>query len=163
LPGADLLWSKSLHVVPQLFNFKYSIPELLAAVFCFLAFLYGLFLIISASQEINHKTNSKKERQPSYLIQNGPYAKVRHPMYTGFILVETGLWFSLHSPYGYVIGLLLTGLFLSNGPREEKTQLIPIFGEKYRQYAYQVKRRYFTKISFIFLLFAYVSPFILLL
>lgn len=73
------------------------------------------------------------------LITNGPYALVKHPLYTGVaLLVLPWIGFLLNTWLGGVIGIVLyigTRLF---APEEEKL-LAKIFGSAWGNYTKQVK------------------------
>jgi protein-S-isoprenylcysteine O-methyltransferase Ste14 len=73
-------------------------------------------------------------RDGHQLIQDGPYRLVRHPMYTSFMVMLTGLlllsanWIVGGAAIGFV--LLLMAL---RTPREER-MLLSHFGDEYRRY-----------------------------
>jgi protein-S-isoprenylcysteine O-methyltransferase len=72
-------------------------------------------------------------KQDHELILRGPYAFVRHPIYTGLLagLLGTSL------VYGYTrcfVGLLITGLGLWIKSRTEEQFMIQQFGEQYAHY-----------------------------
>jgi protein-S-isoprenylcysteine O-methyltransferase Ste14 len=74
------------------------------------------------------------------VIQNGPYRFVRHPSYTGIVLIELGVGLI----YGNWLGLILFTAFATTGVIyrifvEEKA-LIEELGERYRSYAATHKR-----------------------
>jgi protein-S-isoprenylcysteine O-methyltransferase Ste14 len=73
-------------------------------------------------------------RDGHQLIQSGPYRLVRHPMYTSFLVMLTGMlllsanWFI---GGGGILFILL--LMAVRTPREER-MLLAHFGEEYRAY-----------------------------
>ncbi|WP_086996850.1 protein-S-isoprenylcysteine O-methyltransferase [Rhizobium sullae] len=73
-------------------------------------------------------------RDQHQLICSGPYAFVRHPMYTSFLLMALGQAFLLSN---WVVGLAgLTGfaiLFFLRVDKEER-MMLEIFGPQYRAY-----------------------------
>ena len=68
------------------------------------------------------------------LITTGPYSRVRHPMYTGFIAYSI-TWFLITDHWGVSALFLAAMLFIVfiRTPEEEKA-LIEQFGDEYRQY-----------------------------
>jgi len=71
-------------------------------------------------------------RGDQYLVTTGPYARVRHPMYTAFLLIIGGLallsaylWFVLTA-----VGIL-AAVLLTRTPRED-AMLEQHFGDQYR-------------------------------
>jgi protein-S-isoprenylcysteine O-methyltransferase Ste14 len=79
-------------------------------------------------------------RDQHQLIRSGPYAFVRHPMYTSFLLMGLGQAFLLSN---WVVGLAgLIGfaiLFFLRVDREER-MMLEIFGAQYRAYMDRTKR-----------------------
>jgi len=72
------------------------------------------------------------------LIERGPYAYVRHPMYSGLVLMLLGTALWLGSPaalVGFIAGCLGTWLKL----RREETLLARHFGARYAAYQARVK------------------------
>ncbi|MEJ2294428.1 MAG: hypothetical protein P8Y23_06615, partial [Candidatus Lokiarchaeota archaeon] len=72
-------------------------------------FIYGMINVIKIVS-INQKAQLKKNH-PGYLLKDGYYSKMRHPMYTMIILIQFSLFFSLCSSLGLLIGSLFTVLF----------------------------------------------------
>ncbi|PKA44345.1 protein-S-isoprenylcysteine O-methyltransferase [Rhizobium sullae] len=79
-------------------------------------------------------------RDQHQLICSGPYAFVRHPMYTSFLLMALGQAFLLSN---WVVGLAgLTGfaiLFFLRVDKEER-MMLEIFGPQYRAYMDRTRR-----------------------
>jgi len=79
-------------------------------------------------------------REKHELISSGPYALVRHPMYTSFLLMALGQAFLIAN---WVVGLAgLVGfaiLFFLRVNKEER-MMLEIFGTRYRDYMERTKR-----------------------
>jgi protein-S-isoprenylcysteine O-methyltransferase Ste14 len=79
-------------------------------------------------------------RQKHELVSGGPYAFVRHPMYSSFLLMGLGQAFLLSN---WVIGLAgLVGfaiLFFLRVDKEER-MMLEVFGPEYRAYMDRTKR-----------------------
>jgi len=72
-------------------------------------------------------------REDHRLVRHGIYGLVRHPVYSGTILVMVGLPLCLSSVYGTALMLLVIPLFLSRIRLEERL-LIEQFGAEYEVY-----------------------------
>lgn len=72
------------------------------------------------------------------LIQTGPYALVRHPIYTGIITAVTGNAVVLGEWRGLVAAALLMAVYFFKSRREERF-LVSEFGEEYLCYQKRVK------------------------
>jgi protein-S-isoprenylcysteine O-methyltransferase Ste14 len=74
------------------------------------------------------------------LVLNGPYRFIRHPSYTGFLLMTFGVAVS----YASLIGLAAIPLLLLPGlvyrMRVEEKLLTEQFGDEYRAYAHRSKK-----------------------
>lgn len=66
------------------------------------------------------------------LQQRGIYASIRHPMYTGLLLITFGLAIVLQKPWG-VAGALALTLFFNLKAREEERRLLQCYPE-YAEY-----------------------------
>ena len=79
-------------------------------------------------------------REKHELISHGPYALVRHPMYTSFMLMALGQAFLLAN---WVVGLAgvigFAVLFFLRVDKEER-MMLEIFGPEYRAYMDRTKR-----------------------
>ena len=72
------------------------------------------------------------------LITNGPYAYVRHPIYSGILLFVLG--FAIY--YGRIGGFVVLVLFAAGAwykAHQEEKLMIQHFGEKYLEYKKKVK------------------------
>ncbi len=78
-------------------------------------------------------------RKPKQLINKGIYSMIRHPMYTGYLLMWLGTVLALQSVYGLLLFLLLTIPALIYRIKVEEELLMKSFGKKYHNY---MKRTY---------------------
>ena len=67
------------------------------------------------------------------LIRSGPYAYVRHPIYTGLFLATAGTALVV-GEWRAVVGVLLTLVAHSRKAAKEEALLATEFGEQYQDY-----------------------------
>lgn len=94
----------------------------------------GGFWLLSAAWPVLYRA-----QQEGRLATEGPYARIRHPQYAGFVLIMTGFllqWPTLHTLAMYPILILV---YARLATAEERDSLIR-FGEDYRRYMEQVPR-----------------------
>jgi protein-S-isoprenylcysteine O-methyltransferase Ste14 len=98
----------------------------------------GLLFAVWARQYLGSNWSGtvsiKKDHQ---LITNGPYALVRHPIYTGVLLALVGSAMAI-GEWRAVLGLALASLALWRKLRLEKHLLHRQFGETYQAYCQRV-------------------------
>lgn len=79
-------------------------------------------------------------KQGQELVQTGPYQIIRHPAYTGYLLMALGIAIG----YSSLAGLVATVAFLLPSSlyriKVEEKFLCEYFGESYNQYASRTKR-----------------------
>jgi len=78
--------------------------------------------------------------QGHHLVERGPYRFVRHPMYTGLILVYVGIGWAAQSWAAVVLTSLATTIFGAYRIPVEEKALTSEFGEQYASYSRRVKR-----------------------
>jgi len=78
--------------------------------------------------------------QDHQLVERGPFRFVRHPMYTGLILVYVGIGWAVQSWAAVVLTGLAASLLPAYRIRVEEKALISEFGEQYISYSKRVKR-----------------------
>ena len=151
------LW-KLLDLVILDFFLKISLFRMIHLIIGLPIFVYGMINVIEIVS-INQKAQLRKN-VPKYLLKEGFYGKVRHPMYTMIILIQFSLFFSLTSTFALLFSILFTLLFMLFGLFEEKYQLIPILGEEYKHYSNEVKTRFFPFSLKILLVLLYLFSFL---
>ncbi|MHA1378757.1 MAG: methyltransferase family protein [Candidatus Helarchaeota archaeon] len=127
---------------PDHFQF-FGIVYLILGLPIFVYSLINLFKIIQA----NIKATGGKNATPQVLLTNGYYGKVRHPMFGTLIMVGLSLMVAWGSIIGLGACLIVSLIFLYDANKEERTQLIPKFGEDYIKYRQKVPAIFFTRNS----------------
>lgn len=90
---------------------------------------YGISRLLKITAQNHSAKNEKEDGTPAKLLINGYYAKVRHPMYGTFVILQAGLMLSLRSFIGLMIALMIVIAQYINAIMEEKKKLVPTFGE----------------------------------
>lgn len=76
-------------------------------------------------------------KQGHELVTSGPYAIVRHPIYTGLLVAIAGTGWA-RGEWRAVLALLIAGLALWRKLRLEERWMIETFGERYAAYRHRV-------------------------
>lgn len=71
---------------------------------------------------------------PERLIDDGAYKHMRHPSYAGVLLMVTGSNMIAGAYYTGILFPIQITIFLIEAKIEENAQLIPLFGDDYREY-----------------------------
>jgi protein-S-isoprenylcysteine O-methyltransferase Ste14 len=109
----------------------------------FILFFSGLTVLGIASKTFDlkefiglkkHQLNAQNK-----LVTKGIYKYVRHPLYTGTILVTVGCFLYLPT-LSVMVFLVLTFIYIEIGSRLEEQKLIEEFGNDYIEYCKTVKR-----------------------
>lgn len=127
-PGVDLLSHDAGHLWHTLFGVRgdpHFDPFHLASY----ASIATGFWLLAAAWPVLHRA-----QQQGILATTGPYARVRHPQYVGFVLILTG--FLLQWPTLLTLAMfpVLVVMYARLARREER-ELEARFGEEYERYA----------------------------
>ncbi len=100
----------------------------------FILGLVGLGLWIWAQIALGKEWSPQLQlREKHRLITTGPYARMRHPLYSGMILWTGGLVLLTANWIFVVLAVLVCSFFVARVPREEQ-MMIDEFGDEYREY-----------------------------
>jgi|SRR6056297_675236 len=100
--------------------------------------LAGFLLIVLGWRDIYHNYWKKVEGQGK-VVQSGIYSLIRHPQYTGLLLISVGMlcdWATLPT---LIIFPLIVWMYIRLAKREE-ADMVNEFGEEYRMYMRKTKR-----------------------
>ena len=133
----SLFWNHGPHFGPLARSF---VPRNSALSFLGLALtIAGLAFAIAARVYIGRNWSGmvtvKKDHK---LVRNGPYALVRHPIYTGTLLAVLGTIIVLGQTQA-LLAVPLAALIFWIKSRREELFMTQEFGEEYRQYKQKVK------------------------
>ncbi len=132
-PGVDILSHDAGHLWSTLFgisgNPHVSVLHILSA-----ALIGAGFILLSAAWRVLHAAQAAGR-----LASAGPYARVRHPQYIGFIAILLG--FLLQWPTLLTLAMfpVLVAMYIRLAHREE-AEVRLAFGEEYDRYAARVPR-----------------------
>jgi protein-S-isoprenylcysteine O-methyltransferase Ste14 len=111
---------------------------LLIGAVCYVA---ALWLFRTAHKLLGRNWSITLEiRAKHELIADGPYAFVRHPMYTSFLLMALGQALLLSNWFVGLAGLIGFAAFFLLRVRKEENMMLENFGPAYRSYMQRTKR-----------------------
>ena len=130
-PGIDFLSHDAGHLLETLFGWKGNVhfgPFHMAS-----NILIGLgFLLLATSWDVLYKA------QRSHTVATtGPYARVRHPQYIGFVIIMFGFLLQWPTLVTLLMFPILVTMYALLARREER-ESIAQFGDAYRQYMQDV-------------------------
>jgi len=126
-PGVDFLSHDAGHLLEVMFGWKAN-PHF--GPFHFLSFLFigGGFWLLSESWRVLYGA-----QRAHRLAVSGPYARVRHPQYIGFVLIMFG--FLLQWPTLVTLAMFPVLVFMYGRlAKHEEREMLAQFGEEYRHY-----------------------------
>jgi protein-S-isoprenylcysteine O-methyltransferase Ste14 len=94
----------------------------------------GGLILLAASWKVLYRAQRNYE-----IACSGPYAKIRHPQYTAFIVIMVGFLVQWPTLPTLLMFPVLVWLYIRLARREEK-EALAMFGEQYAQYAENTPR-----------------------
>lgn len=129
-PGVDLLSHEAGHLPETVLGWKGD-PHL-APLHLLSGLMIGAgFLLLSASWRVLHEA-----RRTGRLATTGPYRRVRHPQYLGFIVIMLGFLFQWPTLLTLLMFPILVVMYVRLARREEH-EVLAEFGADYERYAGQ--------------------------
>ena len=130
-PGVDFLSHDAGHLLEVMFGWKtnphFGPFHLLSAIFI----AGGFLLLASAWKVLYHAQRSHR------LATSGPYARMRHPQYAGFVLIMFGFLLQWPTLITLIMFPILVCMYAYLARREE-ADVTREFGEAYTRYAAEV-------------------------
>jgi protein-S-isoprenylcysteine O-methyltransferase Ste14 len=126
-PGVDFLSHDAGHLLEVMFGWRAN-PHF--GPFHFLSFvLIGAgFWLLAVSWKVLYEAQRTRR-----LASSGPYARVRHPQYIGFVLIMTGFLVQWPTLVTLAMYPVLVFMYARLAKREE-AEMLEHFGEAYRAY-----------------------------
>lgn len=128
--GLDLEWSEGGNLWARLFGTP--IAHIVAMVLGYAIAFGGAVLVADGWRRVY------RARHDNILVTDGPYARVRHPQYTGLFLIVFGEGIVHWPTIVSVIAFLVIILAYTSLARKEERQMLAKFGDEYRAYQQQV-------------------------
>jgi protein-S-isoprenylcysteine O-methyltransferase Ste14 len=127
-----LLFTQSWRIGPLGSRFALESVRLqeLGIVLTWLGVAVAIWARYSLGQYWSARVTLKVDHQ---LIRSGPYAYVRHPIYTGLLLATAGTALVV-GEWRAVVAVLLTLVAFSHKARKEEALLSSEFGDQYQEY-----------------------------
>jgi len=138
---AKLLFSGLVVYIPVIFHFQVSsrLSSSTAQIIGLIVTGLGCFICILAREYLASSWSGKVVTQENHvLIKTGPYKFVRHPIYSGVLVMMLGTSFIVGNFMSfYWVLLCFFGLFQKS--KAEEKLLAEKFGESYEQYKKETK------------------------
>ncbi len=132
-PDVDWLAHDSGHLLEMIFGWRAN-PHCGPFHLLSFAFIIGGFWLLSAAWPILYRAQRSKT-----LATTGPYARMRHPQYVGFVLIMIGFLFQWPTLVTLIMFPILVFMYWRLALKEER-DVEAEFGEAYRQYAADTPR-----------------------
>ncbi len=132
-PGMDFLSHDAGHLLEVVFGWRTN-PHFGPFHLASNALIFGGFILLAAAWKVLHAAQRENR-----LATAGPYARIRHPQYAGFVLIMTG--FLLQWPTLVTLAMypILVFMYVRLALREEREARAQ-FGAEYERYAARTPR-----------------------
>ncbi len=120
-------------------RFGWSVVPLLAVLVGDILVLFGLFIVFRVFKENTFTSATIEVGDGQKVISTGPYSRVRHPMYSGAIIMLLGVPLSLGSWWGLIAVIPIVAVIVVRLLDEEKFLVKNLSG--YAEYKNKVKYR----------------------
>lgn len=127
-PGVDLFSHDAGHLWETLLGWKGN-PHWNPVHIASNVLIFGGFLLLSTAWPVLYKA-----QRAHALATSGPYARMRHPQYVGFILIMIGFLLQWPTLVTLVMFPILVSMYVKLARREER-EAAARFGEAYTRYA----------------------------
>ncbi len=126
-PDVDWLAHDSGHLLEMLFGWRGN-PHFGPFHLLSTAFLVGGFWVLASAWKVLYAA-----QRAGRLACTGPYARIRHPQYVGFVLIMVGFLVQWPTLVTLTMFPILVYMYVRLAKREEREALAE-FGEAYRTY-----------------------------
>jgi protein-S-isoprenylcysteine O-methyltransferase Ste14 len=127
-PGTNWLAHDSGHLLEMLFGWKTN-PHFGPFHLLSFALIGGGFVLLSSAWKVLYQA-----QRSGGLATSGPYARIRHPQYTAFVLIMLGFLVQWPTLLTLLMFPALLWMYVRLARREER-EVEDAFGEDYRRYA----------------------------
>jgi len=126
-PGVDFLSHDAGHLLEMMFGWRAN-PHLGPFHLLSAAFIGAGFWLLAVSWKVLYEA-----QRTHRLATSGPYARIRHPQYAGFVLIMTGFLVQWPTLVTLAMYPVLVFMYARLAKREESDMLAQ-FGDEYRRY-----------------------------
>jgi len=103
--------------------------------------IFGIWLVICCRKLfLKVETEITPFKESTALIEEGPYAFSRNPIYLGMLLVLLGLCLQLNDPLPFLVPLLFFAWVSFYFVLPEEKMMAEVHGEKFKNYCSRVRR-----------------------
>ena len=132
-PGVDWLSHDAGHLLEEMFGWRTNPHFGPFHIASNLLIITGFFLL-SASWKVLYEAQRKHR-----LAMTGPYARVRHPQYIGFVLIMFGFLLQWPTIFTLIMFPILVFMY-ARLARTEEADVLAQFGDEYTRYAARTPR-----------------------
>ena len=129
-PGVEWFSHESGHLLEMLFGWRAN-PHLGPFHLLSIVFIGGGFVLLAKAWRVLYQA-----QRIGTLARAGPYAKVRHPQYVGFVLIMFGFLLQWPTLLTVLMFPVLVWMYVRLARREERA--LAAFSEEYRRYMRRV-------------------------
>ena len=126
-PGVDFLTHDAGHLLNTLIGWKIN-PHFDPLHLLSNILIFGGFILLSSAWKVLYEA-----QHAGTLATTGPYARVRHPQYDGFILIMFGFLLQWPTLITLIMFPILVFMYVRLARREE-AEVMAEFGDKYKRY-----------------------------
>jgi len=126
-PGVDFLTHDAGHLLNTLIGWKIN-PHFDPLHILSNVIIFGGFILLSSAWKVLYEA-----QRAGTLATTGPYARVRHPQYDGFILIMLGFLLQWPTLITLIMFPILVFMYVRLARREE-IEVMAEFGDKYKHY-----------------------------
>lgn len=126
-PGVDFLAHDSGHLLEVTFGWRTN-PHFGPFHIASSVLIFGGFILLAAAWKVLYA--AQRERR---LAVTGPYARIRHPQYAGFVLIMLGFLLQWPTLVTLVMFPILVFMYVRLALKEER-EVLAEFGDEYRRY-----------------------------
>lgn len=130
-PSVDWFSHDAGHLLEMIFGWRAN-PHFGPFHLLSFAFIGGGFWLLSAAWNVLYQAQQKH-----VLATTGPYARVRHPQYVGFVLIMFGFLIQWPTILTVAMFPILVVMYVLLA-RSEEREALRVFGEDYRRYMARV-------------------------
>ena len=127
-PGMDFLSHNMGHLWSTLLGWPGD-PHISPFHILSYVFIFGGFALISAAWKVLYEAQRAHQ-----IAVTGPYARIRHPQYVGFVLIMFGFLLQWPTLITLIMFPILVTMYVRLARREERESLAE-FGDEYARYA----------------------------